>query len=391
MRCPFAAVSALVVAALGCASRVSEADMTPRDCSGTTLEQAGSSWACPSRQIVHEQVGYHERVAGRTPAEVVELYQGVHRAPLFWNADPDNECPKREAVTATELTVALSAQPRCSERQWCQGLQPGNAFYVPVMLELETADGRLNDTFDAFLAATPNGAYVSEGFQSFGIIERRSKLKIALENDGSAGGAKIRGLVRRSEVTGSFPTSCFWKCDSEPKLSEVQLRPEPARALALLANRRLTATKSGADLPLILEISSHSAHACVIRGGAMPMPSAMPGTPTALGEPTYTLPIRARLKTARGETIARIDADIVVGAGRTCNTCAKIVFSGTAPLELPSLLTIPDRRGIVAHVLFALELELNEQGSPETLSGRLNLSYLDQGGAEREETYSLQL
>jgi hypothetical protein len=393
VRCPFAGPSALVVvAALGCAGSVSDADMAALNCTGTRLEQLGSRWTCPSRQIVHAQVGYHERVAGRTPAEVVALYQGVHRAPLYWNADADNECPKREAVTATELTVTLSAQPRCSERQWCQGLPPGDAFYVPVQVDVATADGRVNDRFDAFLAATPNGAYVSEGFQSFGILEERFKLKIGLENAASSGSAKLRGLVRRSDVTGSFPTACFWKCEDEPKLSDVRLRPEPRRALALLANRRLTATKNGTDLPLILEISSHSAHACVLRAGAIPMPRAMPATPAALNEPTYTLPISARLKTARGETIARIDSDIFIsGRGGACDTCPKIVFSGGAPLELLSLLTIPDRRGIVAHVQFALELELNAQGSPGNASGRLNLSYLDQAGAEREETYSLRL
>jgi hypothetical protein len=386
-----ASASALLVTGASGCSAVQDAEQGPsggESCSGTTLERF-HSWTCLSREVVHAQISQNERIAGRTPAELLAAYEGVHRAPLYWIADPEIECASRDAAASeTELKVTLRPRARCSERQWCRGQQPGQAFYVPVSLELETADGRVRETFEAWIAGEPSSAYISEGFASWGITERPRKLKIQLERSDQGGAVKLRGLVRGWGPTGHFPTACFWKCESEPTLQQVQHPLPAARAVAMVASLRLEPTTPHAGFPLTVEITSRGGHACVLKTGSMRAPAVSPDAPPSGDEPAYAVPVRVRLLGAERKTIALFQNDVVVSRVPGCEACATIVFSGTAPLKLPDLLSIPDRRGITAHVLFAVELALNERGALTT-SGRLSLSYLDQQQGERVETHVL--
>jgi hypothetical protein len=213
-------------------------------------------------------------------------------------------------------------------------------------------------------------------------------VKIELQRAGGA--VELRGFVEGWGPKGSFPTACFWKCDAEPKLDRVERPLAPARVLALLAALRLAPADTQAGFPVTLQVTADGDHACLPRPGSM-SPPPPPGHEAPADQPlapAYTFPAKARLSAASGASIAGFPVEVMVRPRRECSTCATISLSGTAPLELQELLDVPDRRGIVARVLFALELGIREQGRVST-EAALKLSYLDRRNGERVQAYDL--
>jgi hypothetical protein len=348
-------------------------------------------------EVVHSRIGRHERVAGTSSNEVLASYEGTHHAPLRWIREGATDCPTRADVTSeTELEVTLRGSELCSERQSCKGQPPSNHLYVPVVAEIETRDGRIDESYDAWIAVTENSTYLTSGFGHFAIRDEPRNVKLELERSGQR--TLLRGFVEGWGPRGNVPTACFWKCEAEPALNDVEGPVSPARALALLAQTRLKPATPRAEAPLVLEtdpltfeINPASRRVCVPRANAMPQSFPPPGAgaPTSgPNAPAYTFPARLRLRTRSGARVATLQADVAVTKLSDCDSCATITLAGTAPLEYSALLEVEDKRGIAAHAFFWLELGV-EESKASSVRGTLKITYLDRRNQEMEQTHDL--
>ncbi len=347
-------------------------------CSGTTLHRVPGWGSC--QQVARTRVARTTKVGSLTSNEALALYQGVHRAPLSWIADPELYCPSPSDASATTLLeVTVRPSTRCSEQQACDGHKTAGSLYLPVTVELRTQDGRLDERFEAFLAAGPQAAYLSDGYGYYGVADgrraQRKEMKIQFEHDGRQ--AKLHGYIEGWGPRGHFPTACWHRCEQEPKLEQVSSRLPPAQVFALLS-RRLAPKTPQRGFPIGLELSLAGGHACLLR------PDQLKGEPAG----TYSVPTHAGLRAADGAQIARFPVEIVVRPGACANCPSVSLRGGAVLLEYPPLVAQDDGTKVSAHVM--LELETQITGGTAQTRGKLRLSYIDRHGAERLEDYALE-
>jgi hypothetical protein len=347
-------------------------------CSGTTLQRVPGWGTC--QQVARTRIARTAKVGSLTSNEAFALYEGVHRAPLSWIDDPELDCPRPSDASATTLLeVTLRPSTRCSEQQACDGRETKGSLYLPVAVELRTQDGRLDERFEAFLAAGPQAAYLSDGYGYYGVADRRrgqrKEMKIQFEHDGRQ--AKLHGYVEGWGPRGHFPTACWWRCQQEPKLDRVSSRLPPAQVFAFLS-RPLAPKTPQRGFPIRLELSLTGGHACLLR------PDQLKGEPAS----TYLVPTHAVLRAADGAQIARFPVEIVVRPDACANCPGASLRGGAVPLEYPALVAQDDGTKVSAHVMLEVETQITA-GAAQT-HGKLRLSYIDRHGAERVEAYVLE-
>jgi hypothetical protein len=347
-------------------------------CSGTTLHKL-PGWG-PCQQVARTRIARTAKVYGLTSNEAFALYQGVHRVPLSWIDDPELYCPSPgDASSTTVLEVTVRPSTRCSEQQACDGDKSPGSLYLPVIVELRTQDGRLDERFESFLNGGSKGAQLSDGYGHYGLSDgqgdQRKEMKIIFEHDGRQ--AKLHGYIEGWGPRGHFPTACWHRCQEEPKLEQVSSRLPPAQVFALLS-RRLAPKTPQRGFPIRLELSLAGQHAC------LPRPDQLQGEPAS----TYFVPTHAVLRATDGAQIARFPVEIAVRPD-ACATCPSVSLRGGAvPLEYPPLVAQDDGTKVSAHVI--LELETQGTAGAAQTRGKLRLSYIDRHGAERVEAYALE-
>jgi hypothetical protein len=277
------------------------------------------------------------------------------------------------------LEVSVRPSTRCSEQQACDGRGTAGALYVPVVVELRTQDGQLNERFEAFLAAGPKAAYLSDGYGYSGVAdgqgERHKEMKIHFEQDGRQ--TKLRGYIESSGLRGHFPTACWWRCEQELEVELASSRLHLAQVLALLS-RPLAPRTPQRGFPVRLDLNPAGEHACLHR------PDQLNGEPAG----TYSVPTDAVLRAADGAPIARLPIEIVVRPNGCANCLSVSVRGRAAALMYPPLVAQEDGTKVFAQVMLELDTQLTAAATQTR--GKLMLSYVDRQGAERTEDYALE-